>query len=384
MLAETTENEPTLMVVYTNQTHPGGEEWWCDGGGGRGVEWGGSRRGERCVEVRDDVGWVDRKKRKLFEAHRKTPPEKFSGGGGRNGRRRWWWGGGRIKGEGESSDVGKDEYETWAMKMEYWIMNSDHNLWNIVLNGNSRKKTGRDPKGNIMILPPVSVEEHIAVQRETKARNKYLLLRLFSRINMAGFHNWYQSLVALDLGLIRWQQSGRSEGSRVSSQTLTSKHMDWFTAGLDVPTAKLFLIPTGKLMVPAGSSWFLLVVPAGRLCGSCQYTKKIQEQEDSLDTMRGQLVELNKTVKIKQTIISELKECMRKKESENEHLKFKVVDFTSVQNLQMQVEELKSVNESFNLSVEELYKACKLAQCKKMRLLEEQSNAFYNGKLCFF
>ncbi|GKE71099.1 hypothetical protein Tco_1529171, partial [Tanacetum coccineum] len=26
-----------------------------------------------------------------------------------------------------------------------------------------RKKTGRDPKGNIMILPPVSVEEHIAV-----------------------------------------------------------------------------------------------------------------------------------------------------------------------------------------------------------------------------
>ncbi|GKF00624.1 hypothetical protein Tco_0027547, partial [Tanacetum coccineum] len=63
-----------------------------------------------------------------------------------------------------------EEYETWAMKMEYWIMNSDHNLWNIVLNGNSRKRTGRDPKGNIMILPPVSVEERIAVQRETKAR----------------------------------------------------------------------------------------------------------------------------------------------------------------------------------------------------------------------
>ncbi|GJZ34806.1 reverse transcriptase domain-containing protein [Tanacetum coccineum] len=39
--------------------------------------------------------------------------------------------------------------------------------------------------------------------------------------------------------------------------------------GLDVPTAKLFLIPTGKLTIPAGSLWFLLVVPAGRLCGSC-------------------------------------------------------------------------------------------------------------------
>ncbi|GJT72608.1 hypothetical protein Tco_1031894 [Tanacetum coccineum] len=38
----------------------------------------------------------------------------------------------------------KDEYETWAMKMEYWIMNSDHNLWNVVLNGNNKKKLGRD------------------------------------------------------------------------------------------------------------------------------------------------------------------------------------------------------------------------------------------------
>ncbi|GKD55835.1 hypothetical protein Tco_1289222, partial [Tanacetum coccineum] len=34
----------------------------------------------------------------------------------------------------------------------------------------SRKWTGRDPKGNIMILPPVTMEEQIAVQRETKAR----------------------------------------------------------------------------------------------------------------------------------------------------------------------------------------------------------------------
>ncbi|GKE55505.1 hypothetical protein Tco_1494690, partial [Tanacetum coccineum] len=60
------------------------------------------------------------------------------------------------------------------------------------------------------------------------------------------------------------------------------------------------------------------------------------------------------------------------------------------QNLQVQVEELKSVNESLNLSVEELYKARELteatlrerdemisAQCTKMRLLEEQSEIFH-------
>ncbi|GKD44947.1 hypothetical protein Tco_1269592 [Tanacetum coccineum] len=124
-----------------------------------------------------------------------------------------------------------------------------------------------------------------------------------------------------------------------------------------------------------------------------QYTKKIKEQEDSLDTMSGQLAELNNTVKIQQTTISELKECLRKKDSENEHLKSKiskVVVCTMCQNLQVQVEELKSVNESLNLSVEELYKARELTeatlrerdemistQCKKIRLLEEESEIFH-------
>ncbi|GJZ28013.1 hypothetical protein Tco_0572660, partial [Tanacetum coccineum] len=84
-------------------------------------------------------------------------------------------------------DSMKEEYETWAMKMEYWIMNSDHNLWNIVLNGNSRKKIGKDPKGNIMILPPVSVKEQIAVQRETKART--ILLQSLPEDHMADFHH---------------------------------------------------------------------------------------------------------------------------------------------------------------------------------------------------
>ncbi|GJZ17376.1 hypothetical protein Tco_0553499 [Tanacetum coccineum] len=133
--------------------------------------------------------------------------------------------------------------------------------------------------------------------------------------------------------------------------------------------------------------------------------------------MSDQLVELKNTVKIKQTTISELKECLRKKDSENEHLKSKIVDFTMVQNLraqvkelhsenehlkskvvdctmcqnlQVQFEELKSVNESLNSSVEELYKARALAeatlrerdelinaQCKKIRLLEEQSEIFH-------
>nr|GEX24703.1 hypothetical protein [Tanacetum cinerariifolium] len=105
--------------------------------------------------------------------------------------------------------------------------------------------------------------------------------------------------------------------------------------------------------------------------------------------MSDQLAEEKNTVKIKQTKISELEECLRKNDFENEHLKSKIVDFTMVQNLQaqvkefqnenehlkskvidyticsnlqVQVEELKSINESLNLSVEELYKARALAE----------------------
>nr|GEW71577.1 xylulose kinase-1 [Tanacetum cinerariifolium] len=54
----------------------------------------------------------------------------------------------------------KEEYETWLIKMEYWIMNTDHNLWKIIQNGNSKKSIGMGSKGGIIILPPVSFKEH--------------------------------------------------------------------------------------------------------------------------------------------------------------------------------------------------------------------------------
>nr|GEX56409.1 hypothetical protein [Tanacetum cinerariifolium] len=53
-----------------------------------------------------------------------------------------------------------EEYETWAMKMEYWIINTDYNLWKIIQNGNSKKSLGRDLKRGIIILPPVFFEEY--------------------------------------------------------------------------------------------------------------------------------------------------------------------------------------------------------------------------------
>ncbi|GJR18791.1 hypothetical protein Tco_0967318 [Tanacetum coccineum] len=68
----------------------------------------------------------------------------------------------------------KDEYEVWAMKMEYWITNNDMNIWKVIQNSNSLKRTGRDYDGGVIILPPTTADEHIAVQKESNARTTLL------------------------------------------------------------------------------------------------------------------------------------------------------------------------------------------------------------------
>nr|GEY22355.1 ribonuclease H-like domain-containing protein [Tanacetum cinerariifolium] len=62
--------------------------------------------------------------------------------------------------------------------------------WYVVLAGrneDNKKSLGRDSKGGIIILPPVSFEEHVAVQRETKARS--LLLQSLPEDHIADFHH---------------------------------------------------------------------------------------------------------------------------------------------------------------------------------------------------
>ncbi|GKB01132.1 putative reverse transcriptase domain-containing protein, partial [Tanacetum coccineum] len=80
----------------------------------------------------------------------------------------------------------KDEYEVWAMKMEYWITNNDMNIWKVIQNGNSLKRTGRDRDGRVILLPPMTADEHIAVQRESKARTT--LLQFIPDDYVADFH----------------------------------------------------------------------------------------------------------------------------------------------------------------------------------------------------
>nr|GEY83329.1 hypothetical protein [Tanacetum cinerariifolium] len=72
---------------------------------------------------------------------------------------------------------GNSEGKRLAISMveEAWLSEKEEN-------GNSKKSLGRDSKGGIIILPPFSFEEHVAVQRETKART--LLLQSLPKDHM--------------------------------------------------------------------------------------------------------------------------------------------------------------------------------------------------------
>nr|GEU63555.1 ribonuclease H-like domain-containing protein [Tanacetum cinerariifolium] len=117
----------------------------------------------------------------------------------------------------------KDEYETWAMKMEYWIMNTDHNLWKVIQNGNNKKSLGRDSKGGIIILPYVSFEEHVAVQRETKART--LLLHSVPEDHMADFHHLDD---AREIWLAVKARFGGNEESKKNDKTMLKQEFSEF------------------------------------------------------------------------------------------------------------------------------------------------------------
>ncbi|GJY58712.1 ribonuclease H-like domain-containing protein, partial [Tanacetum coccineum] len=80
----------------------------------------------------------------------------------------------------------KVAYEVWAMKMEYWIINNDMNIWKVIQNGNSLKRTGKDHNGRVIILPLTTADEHIVFQRESKARTT--LLQSIPDDHVADFH----------------------------------------------------------------------------------------------------------------------------------------------------------------------------------------------------
>ncbi|GJY87005.1 putative ribonuclease H-like domain-containing protein [Tanacetum coccineum] len=91
-------------------------------------------------------------------------------------------------------------------------------------------RTGRDPKGNIMILSPVFVEEQIVIQRETKART--ILLQSLPEDHMADFHHLDD---ARDIWLaVKARFGGNGESKKMRKSMLKQEFLEWFQSSMDL------------------------------------------------------------------------------------------------------------------------------------------------------
>jgi hypothetical protein len=118
-----------------------------------------------------------------------------------------------------------DEYEVWAKKMEHWIMKNDINIWKVIQNGNSLKRHRRDQDGNVIILPPTTADEHIAVQRESKARTT--LLKTIPADHVADFH--YIDEASDIWNAIKARYGGKAEFKKMRKEACTISKTEEFT-----------------------------------------------------------------------------------------------------------------------------------------------------------
>nr|GEV00790.1 putative reverse transcriptase domain-containing protein [Tanacetum cinerariifolium] len=91
-------------------------------------------------------------------------------------------------------------------------------------NRNNKKSIGRDSKGGIIILPLVSFEEHITVQRETKART--FLLQSLPEDHMANFHHLDD---AKEIWLAVKARFGGNEESKKIRKTMLKQEFSEFS-----------------------------------------------------------------------------------------------------------------------------------------------------------
>ncbi|GKA97694.1 hypothetical protein Tco_0825588 [Tanacetum coccineum] len=85
----------------------------------------------------------------------------------------------------------KDASDTGAapkqqQQMEHYLEYIDNDVWKVIQNGNSKKRISTGKDGVIRILPPVTVAEIQAVEKERKAKN--ILLMAIPKEHIRRFH----------------------------------------------------------------------------------------------------------------------------------------------------------------------------------------------------
>ncbi|GJS82519.1 ribonuclease H-like domain-containing protein [Tanacetum coccineum] len=80
----------------------------------------------------------------------------------------------------------KGEYDIRTMKMEPYLGHTDYPIWEVIQKGNGPVQVSTNTNGQIRVLPPKTVEEILARERERKARTTLLMSILED--HLAKFH----------------------------------------------------------------------------------------------------------------------------------------------------------------------------------------------------
>nr|GEZ74891.1 ribonuclease H-like domain-containing protein [Tanacetum cinerariifolium] len=94
----------------------------------------------------------------------------------------------------------------------------------IIQEGNCPKRLGKDLKRNTIVHPPVSYDEHVAMQRENKVRT--LLLQALPEDHMQDFHHYDD---ARDIWMVVKARFGRNEESKKMRKTMLKQQFTEFS-----------------------------------------------------------------------------------------------------------------------------------------------------------
>ncbi|GJV71874.1 ribonuclease H-like domain-containing protein [Tanacetum coccineum] len=79
-----------------------------------------------------------------------------------------------------------EEYDIWAIEMEYYLEYIDNDVWKVFQNGNSKKRISTGKDGVVRVLSPVSATEIHAIEKERKART--ILVMAIPKDYLRRFH----------------------------------------------------------------------------------------------------------------------------------------------------------------------------------------------------
>nr|GEX36262.1 xylulose kinase-1 [Tanacetum cinerariifolium] len=94
---------------------------------------------------------------------------------------------------------------------------------NVIQNGNSLKRTGRDRDRRVIILPPTTADEHIAVQRESKERTT--LLQSIPDDHVTDFH--YMDDARDIWNAVKARFGGNAESKKIRKSMLKQEFLEF-------------------------------------------------------------------------------------------------------------------------------------------------------------